>query len=148
LLVDEPTQRRRYFDAFLRRSAGRGLVFLDPDNGLEVKSVPRGRRDSCKYLYWDELAETYRAGHSVLVYQHYPRVSRQDYRWRLARETGRRLGATEVWQFSTPHVVFLLVPQRRHAAGFAARSVEVQGVWGEPPASIIVERVDLDGQAV
>lgn len=49
------------------------LVFFDPDNGIEVPSTPKTRRDSRKYVYWDELEETWRTGASLLVYQHFRR---------------------------------------------------------------------------
>jgi hypothetical protein len=55
-----------------REFSGRDLVFFDPDNGIEVLSKPCGGRDSSKYVYWDELQETYRSGQSVLVYQIFP----------------------------------------------------------------------------
>ena len=36
------------------------LVFFDPDNGLET-TLPKGRKNSSKYLYLDEVAAFYRA---------------------------------------------------------------------------------------
>lgn len=46
-------------DAFIERCAAEfhdaDLVFFDPDNGLEV-SLPKGRKNSSKYLYLDEAA--------------------------------------------------------------------------------------------
>lgn len=55
----------------------RNLVFLDPDNGLEVK-IPKGRKRSSKYAYLDEITDHYGAGRSILLYQNYPRhISRE-----------------------------------------------------------------------
>ena len=73
LLTDDPEQRRRYMDDFLALAKGCDLVFFDPDNGIEVKSVPLGRKDSAKYLHWSELKRVFAAGASVLIYQHFPR---------------------------------------------------------------------------
>lgn len=51
------------------------LVFFDPDNGMET-SLPKGRKNSNKFVYMDELAAFYETGKSLLVYQHFPRVER------------------------------------------------------------------------
>ena len=60
---------------------GAEVVFLDPDNGVEVRSRPYGRKDSSKYVYWREVKALAKAGRSVLVYQHYPQ-SACTRRWR------------------------------------------------------------------
>jgi hypothetical protein len=129
-LTDAPDERARYFAEFLRAARGRDLVFFDPDNGLEVDSVPRGRKGSGKYLYRDELARTFAAGHSVLVYQHYPRVERRPYARRLAGEVGAVTGAAATWTFSTPSVLFLLAAQARHRELLAGRAAALgAGPW-------------------
>ena len=51
-LSDPLPDREAYFAECAGKFAGCDLVFFDPDNGLEIKSTPRGRRDSCKFLYW------------------------------------------------------------------------------------------------
>lgn len=51
LLADALREREAYFAECAEKFAGCDLVFFDPDTGLEVKSVPCGRRNSCKYLY-------------------------------------------------------------------------------------------------
>ena len=96
-------------------AAGRDLLFFDPDNGLEVPSVPRGRRGSSKYLYWPEVASAFEAGHSLIIYQHFPRVRREAFTERLAGEACRRSGARGAIACRTNRVLFLLLPQRAHA---------------------------------
>jgi len=71
---DDIKLREAYFNRFLEFAKGVDLVFFDPDNGLEVKSVPRGKRNSSKYLYWSEVKASYNAGHSILIYQHFQRL--------------------------------------------------------------------------
>ena len=73
ILGDDQRDRQQYFEKLWRKAQGTDLVFYDPDNGLEIKSVPRGRKRSSKYLYWDEVVESAGRGHSVLIYQHFPR---------------------------------------------------------------------------
>ena len=50
-LTDGPDERRTYFDSFLESSRGKELVFFDPDNGLEIKSVKYGRKGASRYLH-------------------------------------------------------------------------------------------------
>jgi hypothetical protein len=114
LLADDLAQREMFFTEALRLARGRELLFFDPDNGLEVKSIGAGRRDSCKYLYRAELAAAWKAGHSLLVYQHFPRVSRRRYLRALAAETTAFLGAHRLVAAWTAHVAFLLLPQPAH----------------------------------
>ncbi len=49
---------------------GADIVFLDPDNGLLVKSVSTGSVKSNKYVISNEIAEYYAAGKSVIIYNH------------------------------------------------------------------------------
>ena len=107
------------------------LVFFDPDNGIEVDSTKYGRRNSSKYLYWHEIERFWKAGHSLLIYQHFPRVPRQLFIEAKARELICRTGALEVISFRTSHVVFLLVPQRDRLDYFRGRSAVVEEVWGQ-----------------
>jgi hypothetical protein len=44
-------ERAAYFAGIAAKASQSGLVFFDPDNGLEVTSVPRHRSGAEKYLY-------------------------------------------------------------------------------------------------
>ena len=90
---------------------------FDPDNGLE-RSVTFGRRHSHKFLYWTEVRETFPAGASVLVYQHFPRETRAGYIERLAERLRAGTSASAVFSFRTPFVLFLLAAHERHTASF------------------------------
>jgi hypothetical protein len=79
LLADDRGAREEYFTRLWRRIPSANLVFFDPDNGLAVPSVGRGRRSSSKYLFWDELEQAIGPRRSVCVYQHFPRVPRAPY---------------------------------------------------------------------
>lgn len=46
------------------------MVFLDPDNGLEVKSVSPVNVKSIKYVFRSEIEDYYAAGQSVIFYNH------------------------------------------------------------------------------
>lgn len=129
LLPDDAGGRGIWFDRFWRHAAGSDLVFFDPDNGLEVPSKRRGARDSNKYVYWSEVEEAAVRGHSVLAYQHFPRVKRGPYIEQKARAMGRRCGSSTVLAFRTAHVVFLLAPQRAHEAALLTAADEVGRRW-------------------
>jgi len=129
ILSDNPEIRASYFQEFERLSKGCGLIFFDPDNGLEVKSRPFGRKYSSKYLYWREVRKFFNAGHSLLIYQHFPRVKRDLFIESTARELGIRTSAHYVYSFRTPHVLFLLATQKRHKELFEARAKKVVSAW-------------------
>jgi hypothetical protein len=65
--------RRQWFLSALEASQGADLVFLDPDNGLEVASAPLASAKASKYVYLDEVAAITQRGQSVLIYQHHNR---------------------------------------------------------------------------
>ena len=54
----------------LRTLEGSDLVFLDPDNGLLVKSVSKRSYKSPKYTFYEEVADYIARGQSVVVYNH------------------------------------------------------------------------------
>lgn len=122
---DNAAQRGAYFERFLEFAAGTDLVFFDPDNGLGVKSIPVGARNSSKYVYLDEIAETYSAGHSILVYQHFPRKQRGPFLAGLAQRLGEISGSPHILSFATAHVAFLLIPLRDHQEVLFDRAISI-----------------------
>ena len=120
-----------------RKFHGCDLVFFDPDNGLEVKSTPRGRKNSSKFLYWDEVCSTFSAGASVLIYQHFIRAERGAFIARMAEDLRRHLNPATVFSFRTPHVLFLLAAHERHRASFHKQLAVIRSKWC--PRQIIAE---------
>jgi hypothetical protein len=51
------------------------VVFFDPDNGLEIPSVPKYRPKAGKYIFLDELRAFWDRGQSVIVYHHLNRTA-------------------------------------------------------------------------
>ena len=141
LLIDALPDRDAYFAECAEKFAGCDLVFFDPDNGLEIKSVPRGRRDSCKFLYWQELSRTFVSGASVLIYQHFIREERGRFTARMAEELRRRLNPSTVFTFRTPHVLFLLAAQEQHVLGFRNALTVLRSHWS--PVQIVVDELPL-----
>ena len=105
------------------------LVFVDPDNGIEVPSKPIGRRGSSKYVAWQEIQALWQGGCSILIYQHFPREPREVFCKRMVSELKRRTGAGFTEAFRTPHVLFLLAAQKGHQPGIRAAILVLQQRW-------------------
>jgi len=134
VLMDDVQRRRLFFSKGFERFAGKDLLFFDPDNGMEIRSKPlgiKGRKDSCKYLYFPEIEEAFHREHSLLIYQHFPREERHTYIKRRASELFNKVtGVDAIVSFSTRNVCFFLVSQEKHTQYFQGR-LEVMGTrWG------------------
>ncbi|KKM25080.1 hypothetical protein LCGC14_1598520 [marine sediment metagenome] len=86
-----------------------GLLFLDPDNGLEVKSIPLNSPKSERYVYYSDIKPIIKQGCDVLVYQHYPRVNRGEYHLYRTQEIKSRIGDVSVRHISMGMVDFILI---------------------------------------
>jgi hypothetical protein len=131
LLTDSFTERSNYFDEFRNFAQGAELVFFDPDNGLEVRSVKRGKKGSSRYLFWEEMAGTFSAGHSLLVYQHMPPKPRDPFVSGLVGGIAHRTGVNLVQVYRTRRVAFFLIPQLTHVEQFKEAALRIQVKWGD-----------------
>jgi hypothetical protein len=134
VLGDDSRSRSDYFYRLREVISGCDLVFFDPDNGLEVRSVRKGRKKSSKYLYWDELRDAFQAGASVLVYQHFKREERQRFIARTAMEIRAETGCRRVTVIRTAHVAFFLMLHDKanidlHRLGDLLQSQWVGQLW-------------------
>lgn len=66
---ERPIMRWEWHSKAMERLSGCDIVFVDPDNGLIVPSE-EGTTKSNKFVLPFELADYYRAGASVIYYQH------------------------------------------------------------------------------
>ena len=129
LLTDGPIERREYFDGFLGFARGSTLAFFDPDNGIEIKSVKHGKRHSSKYLYWTEIERSLSAGHSLLIYQHFPPRPRHQFVHSLASKFLRLTELSVVYSIRTRRVAFLFVPQETDRPFFLKTLAGVKTAW-------------------
>lgn len=95
-------------------SSQSNLVFFDPDNGLETKSCPKGRKNSVKYVYLDEIYEHYRQGRSLLIYQHFPFQPRDEFIKATTQRLSDKCETATVTYFRTPSVAYFAVIQSEH----------------------------------
>ena len=111
---DSGSERDAWFNSLAEQARCSNFVFLDPDNGLEVKSRPYGRKNSSKYLYWREVSSLWRSGKSLLIYQHFIREKRINFIKRMLGSLSEVTEGSYVEAFSTAHVVFLMALQPKH----------------------------------
>jgi hypothetical protein len=142
-LEDHPSSRSVFFRELWRRPPS--VTFFDPDNGFEVPSKPRGLRDSSKYIFWDEVEETFRLGHSVIVFQHFAREERTVHLRRLLDQLGDATGS-DAFALRSAHVAFLCAPQLVHERRLRNATRDLMERWGprlalvRAPASSSVAR--------
>jgi hypothetical protein len=110
------------------KRAQAALVFFDPDNGLEVASVARGKKGSSKYLYWDEVVDVCARERSAVLYQHF----RAESEVRTSTSCcGLRNSAwaDEVFAIRSPRVAFVVLPARAHAERLQLRAADFAKRW-------------------
>lgn len=67
--------REAWHERALARLADADVVFVDPDNGFEVKSRGPGSKWRCKYATYAEVSDYLARGQAVVAYQHKPRLT-------------------------------------------------------------------------
>ena len=100
----------------LARMAGCAVVFVDPDNGLEVKAKPHHKRGP-KHLFFLELSQYTQRDQSVVIYHHIARngTAQEQIRERLT-QIEERLGSAAIalrYRRGTARA-FFIVPTQRH----------------------------------
>ncbi len=69
--VDRLSMRKEWFRGAQEATASAQLIFFDPDNGVECKSVIRTRLKGPKYVFWDDLESFSAREQSLVVYHHF-----------------------------------------------------------------------------
>lgn len=132
-------ERRACFLRMLSSLEDCPLIFFDPDNGIETISCPKSLR-SVKHLYWDEIQQTYQHGHSLLIFQHFPRRPRQVYLGEIASALAGRLNLARVDWLSSSQVAFFLAAQPAHL-DLVIKAVNAAGeVWR---GAVIAGRIEM-----
>jgi hypothetical protein len=129
LVPDTASGRSSWFDSLTDRTQSSDCVFLDPDNGMEVKSKAYGVKDSSKFLYWREVEALWSSGKSLLIYQHFIREKRLNFIQRMLETLRSATPGSFVEAFSTSHVVFLMALQPKHQEFHRAIVSSVQENW-------------------
>ena len=128
-LSDQLNCRRGYIAKVKNLFSQCDLVFFDPDNGLDVPTRPKGRRNSSKYLFLDEALDFWRDGASILIYQYYPFQHRPTFDKRITERVAAALPGCRVILFATAHVLFILAAQPRHVQHFMKAAGRISERW-------------------
>lgn len=75
----EVKSRDKWHSASLKRLHKQDVIFLDPDNGLEVKSKKLHSKHGNKYTTYKEAADYYAQGSTVIIYNHRDRKPESEY---------------------------------------------------------------------
>jgi hypothetical protein len=129
-LADHAGMRRAYFEVALEAMAKADLIFFDPDNGLDVASTPKGKTGSSKFIFRDEIATTFAAGHSVMIYQHFPHKKRDSFLQIIGKDLKAIAPGSELWAARTAHVAFILAIQQKHKAALESALTKAAERWG------------------
>jgi hypothetical protein len=135
--VQRLEQRDIWLNKALRSTSDCDLVFFDPDNGIETKSVPLHSPRSGKYIFWDELVPFWERGQSLLIYHHLNRTAPIERQTEVLKEKfcSRFADAAGIQYFlfrrgSCRH--FWLVANKRDASQLAVRTQALlQSPWRE-----------------
>ena len=114
-------KRQDWLSDALNAVENRDIVFLDPDNGFQVKSVKRHADKGVKYVFWDEAEQFSDENRTLVIYHHLNRTMKsrdqitvkiEEYRSNLPR------GDTVIPLLFKrgSHRVFFIVPSRTHSS--------------------------------
>jgi hypothetical protein len=141
MIGDARTARAAYFVRAQQSLTEAELIFFDPDNGIQVPSCPVGRAGSSKYVMWDEIVSTYESGQSVLIYQHFPRESRDQFVYRIGRDLKAKTSSPYVVCFRTAKVGFFLAATEAHRERLARATAALESRWAR---EILVTKVNCN----
>lgn len=126
-------KREQYFIEVSKSLSGCPVIFLDPDNGIAPPSAQYGRSGSDKWLFWREIRSLYSEGHSLVIYQHFPRRPRDEFINELTllfqANLDPSLGVPSVMAYRTSNVVFFLVTHPEHVEHLAGLKDLIQARW-------------------
>lgn len=72
-------QRAKWHEQAMKKLKDSDIVFVDPDNGMLVKSVGKRSARSVKYTFYEEVRDYIQRGQSVLIYNHRSRKPEEKY---------------------------------------------------------------------
>ncbi len=130
LVPDSAEERDTWFEALIDKAQSCDMIFLDPDNGLEIKSKGYGNKDSSKFLFWQEVEKLWSMKKSLVVYQHFIREKRDVFIPRMVNTLKEKAPESLVHPFTTSNVLFLMALQPNHQRFYDEIINSVQEKWG------------------
>lgn len=126
-------KRNIWHDEALESLLGCDIVFLDPDNGLEVKSYTKASSASKKYVFYDEIPAYYERGQSLIIYNHRDRKPEDEYIKRFMKIKEYVYDVGDMFylrfnRFSVRDYVFVLQPEHLEVVRESVEAL-VNGPW-------------------
>ena len=128
--------RKKWVQDALEATSKCDMVFVDPDNGLEVKSAKRHHKRGPKYTFYDELLPYLQKKQSLVVYQHTNRMANADnqinMRFSQINEflTERNNSAFALHYHRGTSRVFFVIPAKNHKNILLERAKQLcNGPW-------------------
>lgn len=127
--------REHWLREALDHTSSQDIVFLDPDNGLQIKSVERHAPKGPKYVFWDEVRRFGERRQTLIVYHHLNRTAKAtdqiNARVREFKEKLPSVPAVIPVLFRRGSLrVFFVVPSERHNRLITARLTEMmRSAW-------------------
>ena len=138
----------------LKTLSGCSLVFLDPDNGMKVRSVGYHSSRISKYVLYEEAADYIRSGEqSLVIYNHRPRKKEDEYfeELRSKFQTMTEFQDKKMWAVTFPKAsvrdYIIIAANEEHAEMIVgALSVLRHSMWHEKRVCRIrqLSGVDID----
>lgn len=129
LLRDSLDSREAYFRRLYDSTPSNSLIFFDPDNGLEIKSTPKGRKNCSKFLFLDELQASADEDRTVIVYQHFGRVQRNPYTEAQLGRVESVLPGRRLFALAGSHIAFLVAATPEHATALSQAAGHLSDRW-------------------
>lgn len=117
----EGKSRDKWHLEAIKKLGKQDVIFLDPDNGLEVKSTNPYSKNGNKYTTYKEAADYYGQGATVIIYNHRDRKPENEYLKRFYRfiDMEETKNAKMFYLRASRYSVrdYLFLAQERHFSG-------------------------------
>lgn len=132
---DNRSKRLAVRSAWVERSfnaiKNQDILFLDPDNGFEIKSVKRHADKGPKYVFWDEVSHFLSSDKTLVIYHHLNRtmtsaeqiaIKQQEFKNNLPDHTN----VTPILFKRGSHRVFFVIHSKQHVTTTLSRIKEFE----------------------
>ena len=89
---DRVSYRQNWFNKSIKKFKDKDVIFVDPDNGIEVSSIStKGRKKAGKYIFYDEIKQILALENveTLVIYQHYKRE--KNFKQKIVNEIKEKL---------------------------------------------------------
>jgi hypothetical protein len=108
-IKDDKKSRTEYFEKVYKLIEKFDIIFLDPDNGIEVPSCKSGNKKSSKYIYWEEIEKIFNCNKNILIYQHFPYKKHETFTKDIVNQCRSKLNGAEIVPIITKDTLFIYI---------------------------------------